>query len=192
MESSHSPYFILPDRNNCLLLVIDVQERLSAAMPPDVIPGVVRNTCTLIEAARMFNRPVFVSEQYPSGLGPTVPEVRAALQEGIVPVEKLAFSCCEAPVLSAELARHTQRDVILCGMETHVCVLQTALDLLKRGRQVYVAADAVCSRTKLNWKIGLDLMRQAGAVIGSTEAFAFGLLGAAGSEQFKQISRLVK
>jgi nicotinamidase-related amidase len=85
-----------------------------------------------------------------------------------------------------------QRDWILCGMETHVCVLQTALDLLQRGQNVFVAADAVCSRTKANWRTGLDLMRQAGAVIGSTEIFAFGLLGAAGSETFKKISRLVK
>lgn len=179
----------LPDPNNCLLLVVDLQERLMAAMPGAVAEQVQRNTCILAETAQIFNLPVVVSEQYPKGLGPTLPDIRAALPQGTEPIEKLAFSCCKetgfAPLL-------TRPEIILCGAETHVCVLQTVLDLLEQGRRVYVAADATCSRTKSNWRLGLDMMQRAGAVIGSTEVFAFGLLGEAGTERFKRISRLVK
>ena len=103
--------------------------------------------------------------------------------------EKLAFSCCKEPAMAPLL---TRPDIILCGSETHVCVLQTALDLLAQGRRVFVAADATCSRVKYNWRLSLDLMQRAGAVIGSAEIFAFGLLGAAGTDRFKRISKLVK
>jgi isochorismate hydrolase len=146
----------------------------------------------MIETMREFNLPVLVSEQYPRGLGPTLPQVLACLPDGARPLEKLAFSCCAEPALAAQLAQLAGFDLILCGMETHVCVLQTALDLLAGGRRVFVAADGVCSRTAANRQLGLELMQQAGAVIGSTEIFAFGLLRAAGSDRFKRISKLVK
>ncbi len=180
---------LLPHPERCLLLVVDLQERLMAAMPANVAEQVVRNTCILVETARIFNLPVVVSEQYPKGLGPTAAEIRAALPEETGPIEKLAFSCCKEPAFAPFL---TRPEIILCGAETHVCVLQTALDLLAQGRRVYLAADATCSRAKGNWQRGLDLMHQAGAIIGSTEIFAFGLLGAAGTDHFKRISKLVK
>lgn len=189
MRDPRSPRDLLPDPARCALLVVDVQERLSTAMPADTLAGVVRNTVVLIETAREFSLPVLVSEQYPRGLGSTLPAVLAALPADSRPVEKLSFSCCGEPAFGPLLAQY---DVILCGMETHVCVLQTALDLLEQGRRVFVAADAVCSRSAANCQLGLDLMQQAGAVIGSAEIFAFGLLRAAGSDRFKRISKLVK
>lgn len=192
MNHNRTANSLLPSPQRTALLVIDVQERLVPAMPAYVLPAVLRNTCILIETAHEYNLPVFASEQYPRGLGSTVPEIQAVLGEDIRPFEKVSFSCCQAPSLQPVFDQLSGYGFILCGMETHVCVLQTALDLLQRGHPVYVAADAVCSRGKLNWKTGLDLMRQAGAVIGSTEIFAFGLLGEAGTEQFKRISKLVK
>jgi nicotinamidase-related amidase len=183
---------LLPDRSRTALLIVDIQERLLAAMPSDVAGNVLRNAMILVETAREFALPVLVSEQYAKGLGPTATALKNVLPAEAAPFEKVVFSCCAAPGSDVLMAQLGERDVILCGMETHVCVLQTALGLLSAGRRVYVAADATCSRAHLNWKLGLRLMEQAGAVIGSTEIFAFGLLGAAGSEQFKRISKLVK
>jgi nicotinamidase-related amidase len=196
VESHLFPLDLLPERGRTLLLIVDAQERLLAAMPEGVSVKVVRNTRILVETAREFDLPVLVSEQYPKGLGPTCAEIVSALPAETTPIAKLAFSCCSEPAFGPFLgvadAKYANYSVILGGAETHVCVLQTALDLLAQGRRVYVAADATCSRTKLNWRLGLDLMHQAGAIIGSTEIFAFGLLGGAGTEQFKRISGLVK
>lgn len=187
--SSHE---LLPDAASCALLVVDVQERLCAAMPGDIGERVIRNTAILVQSALEFHLPILISEQYSRGLGRTASEVAALLPETITPIDKVVFSCCAVPAFQSRFAEMDQRGVIICGIETHVCVLQTALDLLQSGRRVYVAADACASRTKQNWRFGLDLMRQAGAVIGSTEMLAFGLLRAAGTDQFKRISQLVK
>jgi nicotinamidase-related amidase len=192
MNKPFSPVDLLPDPTNSALLVVDVQEKLVSAMPERVISAVLRNTCILIQTAREFSLPILVSEQYPKGLGPTVAGVRTVFPEDLLPVEKVTFSCCRAPAFQPLLKGLGPRAVILCGIEAHVCVLQTALDLLHQGRQVFVAADAVCSRSKHNWRASLDLMRQAGAIIGTTEIFTFGLLKSAGSGPFKQISNLVK
>jgi nicotinamidase-related amidase len=192
MNTHLSPRDLLPDPASSALLIIDVQERLAAAMPGDVSSRVIRNTAILLHCAREFSLPVLVSEQYPRGLGPTAAEIKALLPEGTIPAEKTVFSCCAAASFQPLLAQLGERTVIVCGIETHVCVLQTTLDLLQTGRRVYVAADAAGSRTKQNWRIGLDLMRRAGAIIGSTETFAFALLGGAGTETFKRISQLVK
>lgn len=192
MRQNRSAADFMPNREQCVLMVIDMQERLLAAMPTNILPGVLRNACILIETARELGLTTLLSEQYPKGLGPTAAEIKTALGPGVQPVEKLAFSCCRAPGFEPILKPLSRYDFILCGMETHVCVFQTALDLLESGQRVFIAADAVCSRTKPNWKIGLETMREAGAVIGSTEMFAFSLLGAAGTETFKRISKLVK
>lgn len=192
MPFTLAPFEYLPDRENCALLVIDIQDRLCTVMPEDTLPKMLRNTRILIETAKEMHIPIVLSEQYPKGLGPTAPEIRSALPDGQAPITKKVFSCCKEPafepVLFEELAKKT---FILCGMETHVCVLQTALDLLQRDRRVYVAADAVVSRFKINWKYGLNVMRQAGAVIGTTEMFAFGLLGTSGTDEFKRIQKLI-
>jgi len=195
MNTAHSQSIparhLLPVRERTALLIVDIQERLLAAMPQEGA-AVLRNARILAETARELALPVRFSEQYPRGLGPTATELKAVLPADEAPFEKVVFSCCAAPGFQPVLDELADRDIILCGIETHVCVLQTALDLLAAGRRVYLAADATCSRTQLNWKLGLRLMRQAGAVIGSTEIFVFALLGSAGSEQFKRISKLVK
>jgi nicotinamidase-related amidase len=183
---------LLPDPSNCALLVIDVQERLTVAMPEKIIPSVLHNTRILIEAAREFHLPVIVSEQYPKGLGPTAEKIRSVLPETVTPRAKSFFSCCKEPAFQPDIEAIGQHELILCGIETHVCVLQTALDLLQQGRRVFVAADACCSRKKLNWQLGLDLMREGGAVIATTEILVFGLLRAAGTETFRRISKLVR
>ena len=186
------PADFLPAPERSALLVIDVQERLAAAMPPEECAQVIRNTLILVEAAKEFGLPLAASEQYPKGLGPTVAEIRAALPAEAAPRPKLAFSCCGEAVFNDLWQAWTGRDVLIAGIEAHVCVLQTALDLLAQGRRVYLAADAVCSRARHNKQLALDLLRQAGVVIGSTEMFVFAMQRAAGSERFKRISKLVK
>lgn len=169
--------------------MVDIQERLAAVM--DYRGQVTARTALLIEAAKLLGVPVVATEQYPRGLGPTVEEVRAVLPPG-APLEKLAFSCCgETPFMEA-LERTGRKKVVLAGMETHICVLQTALDLLSAGCGVHIPRDAVCSRRKLDWLAGLDVAREAGAVVTSTETVLFQLLGRAGTEEFKKISKMVK
>ncbi len=181
----------IPEAEHAALVVVDIQERLAAAMPEDVCKKVVANTRILIESAGILNLPVLVTEQYPKGLGPTVPELAEALADA-PRIEKIAFSCCGEPAFTQAVEAAGRHDIILCGMEAHVCIYQTALDLLGRNLRVFVAADAVCSRNKMNRSVALDLMRQADAVIGSTETFLFQMLKEAGTEAFKGISRLVK
>jgi nicotinamidase-related amidase len=190
MDKSIEHY--IPDHQSTALVVVDIQERLAAAMPAEVMAGVVRRTEILIAAARELSLPVILTEQYPRGLGVTVPSLQAALGSDTHPIEKLTFSCCGVEHFNAALENHAVRDVILCGIETHVCVYQTALDLLGGGRRVFLAADAVCSRSRQNHKLALKNMRQAGVVVGSSEMFLFQLLKEARGDTFKAISRLVK
>jgi nicotinamidase-related amidase len=171
------------------LVVVDVQERLLPATFER--QRVVRNTVRLIQGASILNVPLFVTEQYRHGLGPTVPKVAAAIA-GFAPIEKLAFSACGVPGFILALKHKQVSDVVMCGLEAHVCVSQTCLDLLDKGFRVFVAADAVSSRTPENYRFGLDRMRAAGAVIVSTEMVLFELLERAGTDEFKQILMLVK
>jgi nicotinamidase-related amidase len=134
---------------------------------------------------------VLVTEQYPKGLGHTVPEVSRHL-DGIEPVEKLCFSAADAEEFSARLRESGRQQVLLCGIESHVCVNQTADDLLAAGHAVHVARDAVSSRSEQNRELGLHKMEAAGAVLTSVETALFELLGAAGTAEFKEIQKLVK
>jgi len=178
-------------RTKAGLVVVDVQERLLPAMfePQRVVQNAVR----LIQGAAILQVPIFATEQYRKGLGPTVPEVAAAIP-GFAPLEKLAFSACGAAGFIAALKKKKKKvsEAILCGIEAHVCVSQTCLDLLEKGFRVFVAADAVSSRTPENYRSGLDRMRAAGAVVVSTEMVLFELLERAGTDEFKQILNLVK
>jgi nicotinamidase-related amidase len=171
------------------LVVVDVQERLLPAIFEQ--QRVVQNTVLLIQGAAILQVPIFATEQYRKGLGPTVPEVAAAIP-GFAPLEKLAFSACGADGFIPALKQKEVSEAILCGIEAHVCVTQTCLDLLEEGFGVFVAADAVSSRTAENYRIGLDRMRVAGAVVVSTEMALFELLERAGTDEFKQILNLVK
>lgn len=171
------------------LLVIDIQERLLPAIFEK--ERVVQNAVRLIKGALVLSVPVYATEQYPKGLGPTVPEVAAAIP-GFSPFQKLAFSACGASGLMTALEAGKISDVVVCGIEAHVCVSQTCLDLLDAGCRVFVVADAVSSRTPENHRVALERMREAGATVVSTEMVLFEWLQQAGTEQFKQILGLVK
>jgi nicotinamidase-related amidase len=183
-------------RGRAALLVVDIQERLCPAMPPDALSRVLRGTTVLLEAARRFGLPVVVTQQYPKGLGPTVAELTPAI-EALDPAQlhrfdKLEFSSAATPEF-AQLAPRLGRDQwILVGMETHVCVLQTARDLRRRGAAVHVVSDAVSSRSDANYRVGLAQMGAMGAVLSSLEVVVFDLLGKAGSDDFKALSKLIK
>ena len=178
--------------DDSVLVLVDIQERLVAAMRPEDREAVTRNAGILVRAAHLLGLPILVTEQYPKGLGHTIEELRDALPEGTPVIEKVQFSCGRSEPFREALERTGRHTVFLTGMETHVCVLQTAYDLLNRDNAVHVAADAVCSRTAANRRIGLGLMRQKGAAISSTETIAFQWLGCAGTDAFKAVSRLVK
>ncbi len=177
------------DRGSAALVVVDVQERLAAVM--ERRRQVLDNCRRLIEGARVLGVPTLVTEQYPKGLGPTEEELRGVLAS-YDPVVKLAFSCCGEPRFMEKVRALDRSHVVLCGMETHVCVLQTCLDLLREGHVVHLVSDAVCSRALDNWIVGVGMMREAGAVVSSTETVLFQLLEKAGTEEFKAISKLVK
>jgi nicotinamidase-related amidase len=179
-------------RDDAAVLVIDVQERLVAAMGGERGERVVRATRTLVEGARVLGLPVIATEQYPRGLGPTVEAVRAALSPDGPPIEKTAFSCLVEDAVRAAIDATGRRQWIVAGMEAHVCVFQTVRDLAAEGRDVFVAADAVLSRTDANVRVGLGLARAAGAVETCVEAVLFDLLGRAGGPEFKAVSALVK
>lgn len=169
------------------LLVVDVQEKLVARMKYG--PLMVANTARLIRAARVLDRPVWATEQYPRGLGPTVPELAGLLPER---PEKTGFSCCDVPELVEQLHGRGIRHVTLAGIEAHVCVAQTALELMRMGFLVQVPADAVASRGSMDWEFALRRLERAGAVISTTEAVLFEWIGCSDHPGFKAISALVK
>lgn len=178
-------------RAGSALVVADVQERLFAAMDAEHREEVVKNLKVLALATRRLGLPIVVTEQYPKGLGHTLPELREALGP-IEPLEKVTFSCCDTEGFTARLKAAKTKQVILAGIETHVCILTTALDLLAAGYAVHVAADAVTSRTQGSWRLGVDQLRQAGAVITTTESVLFQLLGKADTDDFRALAKLIK
>lgn len=182
----------LLERSNAVLAVIDMQERLLNAFPEERRDSVMKHALIAVESAKILGLPVLVSEQYPKGLGPTAAAIRESLGDRFAPIEKLVFSCGRSPEFKEALERTGRRDVIIAGVESHVCVLQTVMDLVNDGYRVYVPADAVTSRRTLDWEMGLDLMKKAGATVGTTETFVFQLLERAGTDEFKAISKLLK
>jgi nicotinamidase-related amidase len=151
----------------------------------------VANVKILVSTARRLDVPVLVTEQYPKGLGRTLPELRSLLGD-TPPFEKTAFSCCGADGFMDRIRALGADHVILTGIEAHVCVLLTALDLLTRGLRVSIVADAVCSRRPANLEIGLGQARQASAVVTATETVVFQLLGGADSDAFRELSKLLR
>lgn len=180
---------LILDRTTATLVIVDIQERLAPAM--GLKDTVISNCQHLIEAARLMQIPILVTEQYPKGLGITLPEIKDSLS-AYAPIVKTAFSCCGESAFIEGLKQTGRKTVLLTGMETHVCVLQTALDLMNHGYAVHLVKDAVCSRTKANWQTGVEFMRDAGAVITCTETVLFQLLKTAGTEEFKAISKRIK
>jgi nicotinamidase-related amidase len=181
------------DPRSTLLLVVDVQERLATAMPQAAMDRLVGSTLVLLESARLLGVPVVATEQYPKGLGPTVAPLAEKLRAlGVEPIDKLTFDACGEPRVTRALAEHSPRAVVLAGMETHICVFQTARELARRGLDVHVVADAVASRREENRVLGLGLCERAGALATPTETVVFDWLGRAGSDAFKAISKLVR
>jgi nicotinamidase-related amidase len=176
-------------RSRAGLVVIDIQERLWPAMFER--ERVLQNAVRLVRGAAALRVPIFVTEQYRKGIGPTLPELATAIP-AFAPLEKLTFSASAVPGFTETLRHRGVTDAILCGIEAHVCVCQTCLDLLDAGLRPIVVADAVSSRTAENHRYGVERMRAAGAVIASTEMVLFELLERAGTEEFKQILALVK
>jgi nicotinamidase-related amidase len=174
------------EADQCALLVVDIQEKL---LPPIFQKEqMVRNSKLLIRAASVLKIPAIVSTQYAKGLGKTVPEIASLLPE-TPPIDKDRFSCFGSDVFCTLLKRlpGNRNTLLLCGMESHICVAQTALAALREGYLVHVASDAVSSRTEWNWKIGLERMRAAGVVISSTEMMIYELMRSSSSPAFKEM-----
>ena len=176
------------DRKNASLLVVDIQERLVPVMWN--FAPVEKYAKAAVLAARELGLPVICTEQYPKGLGPTIASVRECLPEA--PVAKMHFSCGADPATRQALAATGRTQVLVVGMETHVCVFQTCRDLVEQGHQVFVCADAVTSRFEEHRRVALELMRDIGVVVTSAETSIFDLLHEAGTAEFKRVSPLVK
>lgn len=179
--------------DEALLMVIDVQERLAPAMDSDIFPGSLNNMKILIETMKLLDVPVVVTEQYPKGLGATVPEIRDSLS-GVdySHFEKMTFCCLRDRDILEGITSSGRKQIILCGMEAHVCVYQTGIDLLQGGFEVYIVNDAVCSRKKENMESGIRGLVASGAVEITTETVGFSLLKVAGTPRFKGFSKLIK
>lgn len=178
------------DAEQAILVVIDIQERLVTAMPQDVYLPMRETVAMLIDGANLLSVPVVFTEQYPQGIGHTVPELAGASRGATV--EKVSFGCCGEENFMTRLKQLGRSQVILTGMETHVCVYQTVLGLLERGYHVHLVQDAVCSRSKTDFLVGVDNAVQAGAVATTAETALFQMLQASTHAQFRAVSKLIK
>jgi nicotinamidase-related amidase len=176
-------------RSEVLLVLIDMQERLADVMPRR--DAVIASAVLLARVAAALGIPAIVTRQYPRGLGETAPELAEALG-GLVPIDKTAFSCMGEPVFRERLDVLARRQVLLTGMETHICVTQTALDLLAEGYDVYVVADATCSRRDADRDAAFERLRGAGATVLTAESAIYEVLGEADTPEFRQVLPLVK
>jgi nicotinamidase-related amidase len=194
-KSPHAPSPLRLAPEQALFLCVDVQERLCAAMPEEYLARLRKNAAALLRGAAVLGVPVLLSEQYKKGLGETLPDLTAALPPGAQRFEKLSFSAFADAGIGralADFAAAGRDQIVVFGMETHICVYQTARDLSHAGFRVHVPHDAVCSRDPENLRVGLVLCERAGATVTATESVLFDLLGAAGTPAFKAISALVK
>ena len=175
-----------------VLVAIDIQGRLASAMPAADLDPFLQSTSVLLRAAVYLDIPILATEQYPQGLGETLPEIRQYYPESTSCVAKTGFSCCAADGFTASMQRLDRKQVILTGMETHGCVLQTALELKQSGYQVFVAHDGVCARSRQRTENALARLRQAGIIVTHSESVLFEWLRDARHPQFKAVSKLVK
>lgn len=171
------------------LLIIDIQEKIFRVMLNS--EDLIQNAIKLIEGFKILGSPIFVTEQYPKGLGETEQRIKEALKN-VIPIQKMTFSCYGAGDLFEILNYRKIKRVVVAGIESHVCVQQTALDLLANNFQVSLAADACSSRKEIDYSMALERMRKAGVIVTTTEAILFELLNVCGTEEFKKISIIVK
>ena len=172
------------------LVIIDMQAKLVSAMQADAMQLVIKNCGILAQAAILLNVPAIVTEQYPQGLGETLPDIKQHIG-ACKPIEKTAFSAASASKFNQQLHRD-QPQIIITGMESHICVLQTALDLIKANKQVFVVEDAIISRNASNKANAIARMRDAGCIVTNTESVVFEWLGSAQHSAFKAISQLIR
>ncbi|MDO5707529.1 MAG: isochorismatase family protein [Andreesenia angusta] len=177
------------DREEVLLLIIDIQGRLLPAMKHR--EDVVKNTNILINSANILEIPMIVTEQYPEGLGNTVEEIKENFNYNTIVLEKMNFSAYCDDIKEAIINKQKKK-IIISGIESHICVFQTARDLLRDGYEVYIALDAISSRSEVNYNNSLDLFKDMGAIVMNTEAILFNILQTAGTEEFKKISKIIK
>jgi len=192
MSTAASTLATLAKAEHSQLLIIDIQERLANVMPDNILATVLRNSTTLIEAATKLSIPVIRTEQYPKGLGATRTELLAASNENTTVLEKTCFSSCGANGIESLLSNPERDQWIILGMEAHICVLQTCMELLEQNKTVFIVADGICSRNKQNFKNAIARMREAGAIITNTESVLFEWLRDASHPQFKELSRLIR
>ena len=191
MTNLKSTKSLLCDANSSALLIIDIQTHLTAVMPLKVLARLKNNTSLLIKAADTLNIPILATEQYPKGLGPLEPEIVEILPKETVRFEKTCFSCVGADNFLEKLKSSGKKQIILLGLEAHVCVLQTAIDLLVNDYQVFVVADGICSRHRENYEASLLRMRQSGIITCNAESVLFEWLRDSKNEHFKTLSDLV-
>ncbi len=177
----------IPKRGEIALVVIDVQEKFRPAIFE--MSRVIDNCSKLIKAFRIFGMPVIITEQYPQGLGPTVPELAQLVD--ITPIQKNEFSCFDCARFTDALPSHI-RGLVICGIEAHVCILQTVLDAIHKGYEVYMVEDAISSRKENDWRAAAVRAGQSGAYRVSTEMIIFQLMGRAGTDEFKEIQELIR
>ncbi|MBN1848073.1 MAG: hydrolase [Deltaproteobacteria bacterium] len=179
----------LLDSQNTGLLIIDVQEKLIPAINQK--ERIIDNIKKLIRLSELFNLPVILTEQNPDKIGSTLSEVKESLP-AYEPISKLHFNCCEVDAFKESIESKKLENLIISGVETHICVFQTAMALLKNGYHVQVPQDAVGSRTDENWQVGLHLMRDAGAIVTSTETIIYQILKQAGTDEFRKMLKVIK
>ncbi len=174
------------------LLLIDLQTRLASSMEPNEKAQVIRNSHALAEASRLLSIPLYISEQYPKGLGPTVDALQEHTQHARQLAEKTSFSCVACNAFTELLPADQRPQIIITGMEAHICVLQTAVQLHENNYQVFVVADAVCSRNHFHRDNALQRLSSIGITVTNTESVLFEWMRDAKHEQFKAISALIK
>lgn len=172
------------------LVFVDIQTKLAPAMHAGDMDSVTKNSLTLAQAAKRLSVPILCTEQYPKALGNTISELAEQLQ-GIQAIEKIEFSCAAVPRFCSQLTQGRSQ-ILLAGIEAHICILQTAFGLLQKGKQVFVIEDAIASRNPTNKQNAIARMREAGCVITNTESVVFEWLGKAGGDDFKAISKLIR
>ncbi|HLP29474.1 MAG TPA: hydrolase [Candidatus Didemnitutus sp.] len=177
------------ETNHAVAICVDIQERLFPHIYDN--EALAKRCRILIKGLQAIGVPIIVTQQYTKGLGPTIAPIAEALG-AFDPIEKLTFSCCGNDAVEAVVLGSARHHVILFGIETHVCVMQTALDLISQGQRAYVVEDCVSSRSPNDKRIAIERMRQAGAIITTSESILFELLRVAGTEEFKAVSALVK
>jgi len=178
---------LIPEKT--ALLIIDIQERILPVISNH--QRVVDNTLKLIKGFKVMSLPIYFTEQYPKGLGPTVSSLIEELGE-LKPFDKMSFSCSGAGDLFNEFKKKNLSQIVVCGIESHVCVQQTVLDLIENGFQVNLAADAVSSRKEIDYNTSIERMRHHGTEVTTTESILFELLNVCGTPQFKEVSKIVK